>query len=224
MTGGACCGHDGRGRRPARVTSPAMSQLSLFSAGAREPRLPDLEGLLAGSAQVVRRGAHARISVVVPTGWRVDALVAELALLGLDAELDAAEPGSTTVRTPWLEHLRAVADEWTRGAVKIPPPGWSLDGARLRWWCLAEGSSGRPELPSMYTLALGPNDEPAWLAVGAALAGAGIAGVLVGPRADGPAYRIVGQRRLARLRELVGEAPPGLPPAAWPAAPQARGA
>ena len=43
----------------------------------------------------------------------------------------------------------------------------------------------------------------AWGAVGAALSAAGIAGVLVGPRAAGPAYRIVGQRRLGRLRELV---------------------
>jgi hypothetical protein len=201
-----------------------MSQLSLFSAGAREPQLIDLEGLLAGSGQVVRRGAQARVSVVVATGWRVEALVAELGLLGLEAELDDGEPGSTTVRTPWLTQLRSLADAWTRGAVKIPPPGWTVDGARLRWWCLAEGCGTRPGTVGMYTLALGPNDEPAWLAVGAALAGAGIAGVLVGPRADGPAYRIVGQRRLARLRELVGDAPPGVPVEAWPAAPQAPGA
>jgi len=94
----------------------------------------------------------------------------------------------------------------------VPPPGWSLDGGRLRWWCLAAGTAA----PGMYTLALGASDEPAWGAVGAALAGAGITGVLVGPRADGPAYRIVGQRRLARLRELVGGAPPGVPEDAWP--------
>src|SRR4051812_45018766 len=68
----------------------------------------------------------------------------------------------------------------------------------------------------MYTLALGASDEPAWGAVGAALAAAGIPGVLVGPRADGPAYRIVGQRRLGRLRELVGGPPEGVPPQAWP--------
>jgi hypothetical protein len=197
-----------------------MSQLSLFSAAAREPQIADLEGLLAGPGQVVRRGSAARISVVVAHGWRVDVLVAELAGLGLEAELEDAEPGSVTVRTPWVEALREVGDAWTRGAVKIPPAGWALDGARLRWWCLAAGSAQ----PTMYTLALGPNDEPAWLAVGAALAAAGIPGVLVGPRADGPAYRIVGQRRLARLRELVGDAPDGVPTEAWPAAPEARGA
>jgi hypothetical protein len=46
----------------------------------------------------------------------------------------------------------------------------------------------------------------------------------VGPRADGPAYRIVGQRRLNRLRELVGDAPAGAEPTDWPAADYARGA
>lgn len=194
-----------------------MSQMSLFSAGAREPQRTDLEGLLAGPGQVVRRGAvqadgAARISVVVAAGERTDALTAEMAALGLDAELEPAEPGSVTVRTPWLPELKATADAWTRGAVKMPPPGWVLDGPRLRWWCLAAGASQR----GMYTLALGASDEPAWGAVGAALAAAGVPGVLVGPRADGPAYRIVGQRRLVRLRELVGEAPAGLPAQAWP--------
>jgi hypothetical protein len=202
-----------------------MSQLSLFSAAAREPRLTDLEGLLAGPGQVVRRGDAARVSVVVTDGWRVEALAAELAGLGLTPELDdpSADDGAVTgvaVRTPWLPQLRAVADAWTRGAVKVPPAGWELDGARLRWWCIAAGSAG----PAMYTLALGDNDEPAWAAVGASLAAAGIPGLLVGPRADGPAYRIVGQRRLRRLRELVGDAPAGAPEHGWPADDYARGA
>jgi len=189
-----------------------MSQMSLFSAAAREPRVGDLDGLLAGPGQVVRRGATARISVVVSAGWRVAALTDELALLGITAEHDDAEPGSTTVRTPWLAELRGVADAWTAGAVKRPPAGWELDGARLRWWCLAAGSGQ----PGLYSLALGLSDEPAWQPIGAALAASGVPGVLVGPRADGPAYRIVGQRRLARLRELVGDPPGGVPDAAWP--------
>jgi hypothetical protein len=202
-----------------------MSQLSLFSAAAREPRLTDLEGLLAGPGQVVRRGDAARVSVVVGDAWRVTALVAELAVLGLEAELDdpAADDGAVTgvaVRSPWLPQLRGVADGWTRGAVKVPPPGWELDGARLRWWCIAAGSGGS----GMYTLALGDNDEPAWPAVGASLAAAGVTGLLVGPRADGPAYRIVGQRRLRRLRELVGDPPGAVPAHDWPADDYARGA
>lgn len=55
-----------------------MSQLSLFGAASREPALGDLEGLLAGNGQVVRRGASARISVVVEDAWRVDVIAAEL--------------------------------------------------------------------------------------------------------------------------------------------------
>jgi hypothetical protein len=196
-----------------------MSQLSLFSAAAREPRVSDLEGLLAGSGQVVRRGDVARISVVVPAGWRAEALLAEMSALGHVAELDRSEPGGIAVRTPWLPELRGIADAWTLGAVKVPPTGWTLDGARLRWWCLSEGCTTGASGGTMYTLALGPNDEPAWLAVGAALAAAGVAGVLVGPRADGPAYRIVGQRRLMRLRELVGDPPAGVPEDGWPPMP-----
>jgi hypothetical protein len=202
-----------------------MSQLSLFSAAAREPHLGDLDGMLAGPGQVVRRESVARISVVLVDAWRVAAVTAEFGPLGLDPELDdpAADDGAVAgiaVRTPWLPQLRPIADAWTRGAVKIPPAGWALDGARLRWWCLSAGSGS----PTTYTLALGVNDEPSWAAVGAALAGAGVPGLLVGPRADGPAYRIVGQRRLRRLRELVGEAPAGAPPDAWPRDDYARGA
>jgi hypothetical protein len=134
-------------------------------------------------------------------------------LLGIEAETRPAELG-LTVRTPWLAALLPIADGWTRGAVKVPPPGWVLDGPRLRWWCLAEGVAG----PEMYTLHLGASDQQSWLAVGSALAIAGVPGVLVGPRADGPAYRIVGRRRLGRLVELVGDPPAGIPSIAWPTA------
>lgn len=201
-----------------------MSQMSLFSAGAREPQLADLDGLLAGPGQVVRRGREARISVVVGDPWRVAVLVAEMRGLGLEPELDdpRAEDGGAAdavqsgvaVRTPWLTQLRALADSWYRGAVKLPPAGWELDGPRLRWWCLAGGRAAA----GMYTLALGPNDQQAWAPVGAALASAGVPGLLVGPRADGPAYRIVGQRRLNRLRELVGDPPSGAEVSEWPTA------
>jgi hypothetical protein len=190
-----------------------MSQLSLFGATAREPALTDLEGLLAGNGQVVRRGGEARVSVVVAPQWRVDVLAGAIhELFGVAPEITSAEAGSA-VGTPWLAELRSMADSWSRGAIKHPPPGWTLDGSRLRWWCLSSGQ----RTAGMYTLALGPNDQHAWLAVGSALALAGVPGALVGPRADGPAYRIVGRRRLARLVELVGERPAGVPDAAWPA-------
>src|SRR4051794_30823980 len=142
-----------------------------------------------------------------------------MSALGHDREVDRSEPGGITVRTAWLPELRCIADARTLGGGRVPAGGWALDGARLRWWCLAEGSVGGGPAATMYTLALGPNDAPAWLAVGAALASAGVAGVLVGPRADGPAYRIVGQRRLGRLRELVGDPPAGVPDDGWPPVP-----
>jgi hypothetical protein len=190
-----------------------MSQLSLFGAAAREPALADLEGLLAGNGQVVRRGPSARLSVVVEDQWRVAVLTAQLAeSFGMTAEVSAAEAG-TAVGTPWLAELLPLADAWSRGAVKCPPDGWLLDGSRLRWWCL---SAGR-RIAGMYTLALGASDEHSWLSVGSALAVAGVPGALVGPRADGPAYRIVGRRRLVRLLELVGDRPAGVPEDAWPA-------
>jgi hypothetical protein len=152
--------------------------------------------------------------VVVEEPWRAEVLAGQLLeLLDITAEVAAAETG-LTVRTPWLPELLPIADGWTRGAVKVPPAGWVLDGARLRWWCLAEGVAGA----DMYTLHLGASDQQSWLAVGSALAIAGVPGVLVGPRADGPAYRIVGRRRLGRLVELVGDPPPGVPVDAWPTA------
>ncbi|MBV9869890.1 MAG: hypothetical protein JO214_04635 [Frankiaceae bacterium] len=189
-----------------------MSQLSLFGAQAREPALADLEGLLAGNGQVVRRGDAARVSVVVEEQWRVDVIARELTqAFGFDADIADAETGKA-VGTPWLPELRALADSWTRGAVKYPPTGWALDGLRLRWWALSSGHSAN----GMYIFSLGPNDEHAWLAIGSALAVAGLPGLLVGPRADGPAYRIVGRRRLLRLLELVGDRPDGVPADAWP--------
>jgi hypothetical protein len=55
-----------------------------------------------------------------------------------------------------------------------------------------------------------------WVAVGDALAAAGLIAVFVGPKAGGPAYRIVGLRRVNRLAELVGEPPAGAPQERWP--------
>lgn len=190
-----------------------MSQLSLFGATAREPALTDLEGLLAGNGQVVRRSGAARISVIVDDEWRIEVITRELSsALDLEAVTERAEAG-TSVGTPWLPELLAMADAWTLGAVKCPPQRWVLDGLRLRWWALSSGRASE----GMYTLALGPSDEHAWLAVGSALSSAGVPGVLVGPRADGPAYRIVGRRRLGRLLELIGDPPHGAPTGAWPA-------
>ncbi|MER7003106.1 hypothetical protein ABT297_08680 [Dactylosporangium sp. NPDC000555] len=56
-----------------------------------------------------------------------------------------------------------------------------------------------------------------WIAVGDALAAVGLPAVLVGADSGGPAYRIVGPRRITRLAELVGEPPADAPQGCWPA-------
>lgn len=175
------------------------SQLSFFTAGMRPPEVDDLEGILAGPGQAVRRGDRARLSVRVDAEWRADALIEACAERGLAARRE--EGGDLVVQTVFSRELLELAHRWLRGAVKAPPTGFVLDGARLRLWALAAGTAGH----GGYLLRLGPSDPTAWPAVGGALAAAGVPAVFVGPRADGPGYRVVGRRRLARLRELVGD-------------------
>ena len=188
-------------------------QLSFLTAGVRPPAVDDLEGLLLGAAQVVRLGGTARLSVLVEPSWRVGAVLAAYAERDLRGEAVPGEEGATSVRTPFSRLLLPVAERWVRGAVKSVPAGFMLDGSRLRLW--AVGAGRRDE--HGYLLRLSPHDPAVWQPAGAALAGMGIAGTFVGPRAGGPAYRITGRRRSARLREYVGEAPAGALPTDWPA-------
>jgi hypothetical protein len=207
-------------------------QLSLFGVEAAEPGPADLAGLLAGPGQVERMGGTARVSVLVDAAWRVHVLVAELALRGLTASWEEVE-SKLVVRTAFTTALAPLAAAWLASAPaantapllpgarasspKLPPPGFFLTGPRLRLWVAAAGS---PDPPG-YLLRLGPSDEAIWGAVGGALAAAGLPAVLVAPAgtataAPGPAYRIIGRRRLARLAELVGERPHAAPAGAWP--------
>lgn len=191
----------------------SSGQLSFFSAGARPAAVDDLEGLLCGPGQVVRQGDAARISVIVRDEWRVAALQAALTTLGLDGgTVDAHEEGGTAVSTPFDARLVPLAGRWSGAGTKKAPADLSIDGPRLRWWAIAAGHHDALG----YVLLLGPQDEIVWPAVGAALVRAGLPAAQIGPRADGPAYRINGIRRLARLRELVGECPPEVPEEAWP--------
>ena len=189
------------------------SQLSLFAADALPPSVDDVEGLLAGPAQIVEGDGAARVSVVVDSHDRVAPLVAALCGSGLSAEETRTEDGRPVVRTAPTSALLAVATRWRSGATKQPPPGFVLDGPRLRLWCLA---AGRPDAAG-YLLQVGEHDEDAWAAVGSALSAAGLAATFLGPRGGGPGYRVVGLRRLRRLAELVGDPPDGLPHALWPA-------
>jgi hypothetical protein len=204
-------------------------QLSLFGVEAAEPGPADLAGLLAGPGQVERMGGTARVSVVVDAAWRVHVLVAELTKRGLSTTWEEVE-SKLAVRTAFTTALAPLAAAWLASppAQKLPPPGFFLNGHRLRLWVAAAGSQDPPG----YLLRLGPSDEATWDPVGGALAAAGLPAVLVGPRAPAgsssssgsssstgagaPAYRIIGRRRLARLAELVGERPSAAPAGVWP--------
>ncbi|MEU5779740.1 hypothetical protein [Micromonospora lupini] len=210
-------GPNGRRGGPAHSQPPrddhAGRQLVFFGADAAEPAVADLAGLLAGPGEVVRMGGTARLAVRVDAAWRVHVLVAELALRGLAASWEPTEDERHTVRTSYTRLLKPLAAAWLHGATKRPPAVFHLTGRRLRLWLAAAGT---PEPPGGFLLRLGDGDQESWDAIGAALAAAGLAGTLLGPDEGGPAYRITGRRRLARLAELVGGPPPAAPPDAWP--------
>lgn len=195
-----------------------MTQLSFFAAATSEPRIGDLAGLLAGPGQAVVRDGRARISVVVSDGWRVEGLRLGLAELGLVAEVVTTQAGGTSVRTPFTADLLPLALGWHPGGRKRPPAGLVLGGPGLRWWCLAAGRADRADGVG-YLLGLGSSDVDGERARGPsvrALTAAGLAPAFLGPRGGGPAFRVSGRRRLARLAELVGEPPAGAAAGDWP--------
>jgi hypothetical protein len=188
-------------------------QLSLFGVEARPASPLDFEGLLAGPGEVVRMGGTARVSIVVDQPWRARALVAEARARGLTATCEQAEvEGQASFRTAYSSTLAAVGAAWLRGGVKHPPPGFALDGRRLRLWTIAAG--GR-DGPRSFAMKLGVSDEASWGVIGDALAAVGLPATLLQPKSGGPAYRLVGRRRLARLAELVGDPPSGVPAENW---------
>lgn len=206
-----------------RPSVPAR-QLSLLAADATPAGLDDLEGPLCGTGHVVRgiggNAGKARVSVLVDDAWRVSALEARLAELDL---LEPARPAATptrpdavSVRTCFDERLLPLVARWTRGATPVAPPDLHLDGPRLWWWAVSSGTGDRGSGGRGFRLRLAASAPERWAPVGAALAEVGVAGIFLGPRADGPAYRLVGTRRLRRLADLVGGIPPGAPPSAWP--------
>ncbi|WDZ86399.1 hypothetical protein PVK37_08360 [Micromonospora cathayae] len=203
-----------------------MRQLSLFGTEAADPSPADLAGLLVGPGEIVRMGGTARLSIMVDAAWRVHVLVAELATRGLAANWEATPDGRHLVRTSYTSALAPLAVAWLRGQpeqagdrtgvgpapVKRPPPGFHLNGRRLRLWLAAAGVAE----PSGHLLRLGPDDGPCHGPAGAALAAVGLTAAFLDVGAGGPAYRITGRRRLARLAELVGDRPAAAPSTQWP--------
>ncbi|MGC4804788.1 hypothetical protein [Micromonospora sp. DT233] len=204
---------------PDRPPDP-VRQLSLFGAEAADPSVADLAGLLAGPGEVSRMGGTARLSIVVDAAWRVHVLVAELARRGLAASWAATPDGRHLVRTSYTSRLAPLATAWLPDppppvAVKRPPAGLHLNGRRLRLWVAAAGTADPPG----FLLRLGLADAVSQERVGAGLAAVGLPGALLDAEAGGPAYRITGRRRLARLADLIGDPPPTAPAHDWPARP-----
>lgn len=188
-----------------------MLQPSLFSAGARSAQHADLGGLLCGPGQIVcfGGGETARLSIVLADPARAGAVVAACGAAGAQAAAARTETGATVVRTAFRRDLVELAGAWSRGAVKQVPAGIQLDGPVLRLWALAAGA---PDGRGGYLLALDPHAEQTHLPLVAAATRAGIAPA----RVRGPALRFAGARRMRRLVELVGPAPPGIAAMDWP--------
>lgn len=212
-----------------------MDQLSFFSAGVAAPTIGDLGGLLAAHGQITQGadpigGATVadgpRLSVLVADRWRADALLVEFERRQIAAEVRqtddpalagpadplAAEGLGFLVRSARSAELLPLANSWTRGSVKQAAGFPSSPGGFLRCWALASGRCDH----AGYLLGLDPRSEHLHTRLASALAATGLAGVLLGARAGGPAVRIVGRRRLDRLTELVGDPPSGAPSDAFP--------
>lgn len=195
------------------LTVVSVSQLSFFSAESVPPAVTDLTGVLAAPGQVVVMGNGARLSVVVERPWRADALAEMMAEAGLEPEITRTDEDTPLVRTSVDPRLLAIADDWTRGAVKTVPRQWLPGPRELRAWVLAGGA---PEA-DRYLLGLDPHAPDTHSPLASALMRVGIAPTLIGTRGAHPALRISGRRRLSRLVENVGEPPDDVEAlASWP--------
>ncbi|MBN9792376.1 hypothetical protein DMP17_27820 [Pseudonocardia sp. TMWB2A] len=191
-----------------------MPQMSLFSAEARPAGLTDLAGLLCGPGRIERFGAGdtARFDVPLPIEGRETALAALAAARGV-----TLAPGASGMRSAFRRDLVPLARAWcTPDGRKRIPPDFQLDGATLRLWAL---SAGTPDLRGGHLLLLDPQAPWTHGPLIAAATRAGLPPARLAPGehgAPGPALRLHGARRLARLVELVGPAPRMTNPTEWP--------
>ncbi|BBF99248.1 hypothetical protein PSA01_18230 [Pseudonocardia saturnea] len=191
-----------------------VPQLSLFSAEARPAGLADLAGLLCGPGRIERFGAGdtARFDVPLPFDGRERALGALSAARGV-----TLAPGASGLRSAFRRDLVPLARHWCAAdGRKQIPADFQLDGATLRLWVLAAGTA---DLRGGHLLLLDPHAP--WthgpLIAAATRAGLPPARLAAGEHgAPGPALRLHGARRMARLVELVGPAPNVLGASEWP--------
>jgi hypothetical protein len=194
-----------------------VTQFSLFGAEASSPSFDDLDGLLLAGGHWVCGQGGARLSVVVADRWRADALAAAFAEREVDGPdaVVGAEAGFG-VRTAFTPTLLDAATRWRRGANEGLPPGFRLEAGGLRLWAIAAGRTD----DAGYLLGTAEPDDAIHRAAGAQLSRLGVAAVSLGQR-GGPGWRVTSARRLRRLIELLGPAPPR-GAQHWPAAEPAR--
>jgi hypothetical protein len=204
-----------------------VGQLSFYSAEASPPRVTDLAGALCGPGQAIGFGAGtaARLSVPLGQRWRALALASAFAERGVDVVVTSAEDGGYQLRTAFRADLVDLAASWsgntntrnsttgdTSTGAKSVPARFVLDGVTLRLWALAAGCWSE----SGYLLGLDPANPRTHQPLVIALVRAGVSAALLPDREGGPALRVYGARRLARLVELVGAVPQGVPGHDWP--------
>lgn len=192
-----------------------MSQLSFFSAESTPPAVDDLAGLLAAPGQVVIVAGGARVSVVVDRLWRAQAIADMIADCGITPEIADTDEGHPLVRSVPTPDLLPTARSWTRGAVKAVPVGWTPGPRALRAWALASGRLAADG--SRFAFGLDPHAPDTHPVLAESLMRVGIAPTLAGARGSTPELRVTGRRRLGRLVDTVGEAPPGV--VEWPTTP-----
>lgn len=196
-----------------------MGQLSFYSADATQPRVADLAGVLCGPGQTIGFGAGTavRLSVTVDARWRATALLTAFTDRGVDAVLTGSD-GEWQVRTAFRIDLVPLAAAWTHGRLgtsggKSMPADFRLDGVTLRLWALVAGRWSA----TGYLFGLDPLSPQTHRPLVTALVRAGVSPALLGDADGGPALRVSGARRLARLVELVGVPPCGVSGHDWPA-------
>lgn len=191
-----------------------MTQLSLFSADLTPPVGEDLGGLLAANGQLTVDDDGVRLVIRLDDPWRASALVRECRVRDVAAHVTQVEQ-VTVLRTDPAPALEELARWWLDGLVKVVPAGIVLSAGLLRCWAIA---AGRPATVG-YQLGLDPRAPEIHEALAGWCAAVGLTGSLLGLRGGGPAVRIVGHRRTARLAEMIGTPPPEAPTGQFPPPP-----
>ncbi len=188
-----------------------MTQLSLFSADLTPPVGDDLGGLLAANGQLEVAADGVRLVIRLADDWRARALVRECRVRDVEAHIQVDDQ-VTVLRTDPAPALAALSTRWLDGSVKVTPPEVELSAGLMRCWAIA---AGRPATVG-YLLGLDPRTPEIHESLAGCCAAIGLAGSLIGPRAGGPAMRIVGLRRCTRLADMVGTPPPEAPSGLFP--------